>query len=94
MRALDRRRFVPRCEAAAAAGCAVSDPGLLASRIRAVVAASVERVLISVGQAGGPAPMGFDLDHAEQVADMSLHLRQHHAERDLASLGRSLIIRA
>ena len=30
----------------------------------------------------------MDPVHAARVADLTLYLRQHHAERDLAALGR------
>ena len=36
----------------------------------------------------GPAPLALDPVHAARVADLTLYLRQHHAERDLAALGR------
>jgi alkylation response protein AidB-like acyl-CoA dehydrogenase len=66
---------------------------MLALRVRAVVADSVERVLRQVGHALGPAPLAFDEDHARRVADLELYVRQHHAERDLARLG-SVLLRA
>lgn len=60
---------------------------LLALRVRAVVADAVERTIRQVGHALGPAPLAFDEQHARQVADLELYVRQHHAERDLARLG-------
>ena len=63
---------------------------LLALRVRSVVADSVERVLSRVAHALGPAPLAFDPEHAARVADLELYVRQHHAERDLASLGTEL----
>ena len=41
-----------------------------------------------MGHALGPAPLAFDADHAARVADLEIYLRQHHAERDVAALGR------
>lgn len=77
-----------------AAGQAVGDGGLLlAARVRGVVADAVERVLQQVGHALGPAPLAFDADHARRVADLTLYVRQHHAERDLAALGRDVLSR-
>jgi hypothetical protein len=67
------------------AGGAAGD--VLALRVRAVVADTVERVLRQVGHALGPAPLAFDEEHARRVADLELYVRQHHAERDLARLG-------
>lgn len=59
----------------------------LALRVRSVVADAVERTLRQVGHALGPAPLAFDEAHARRVADLELYVRQHHAERDLATLG-------
>ncbi len=61
---------------------------LLASRVRAQAAACAEQVLTTVGHALGPAPLAMDAVHAARVADLTLYVRQHHAERDLAALGR------
>lgn len=68
-----------------------ADGTLLALRARAVVADSVERVLRTVGHALGPAPLAFDPAHAARVADLELYVRQHHGERDLATLGQCLL---
>ena len=62
----------------------------LALRVRAVVAEAAERVLHEVGHASGPAPLAFDEAHAARVADLSIYVRQHHGERDLAALGTDL----
>lgn len=65
-------------------------PQILALRTRAVVAQSVELVLQQVGHALGPSPLAFDDSYAARVADLTLYVRQHHAERDLATLGNEL----
>lgn len=65
----------------------VDDPDLLALRVRSVVAQSVEQVLHTAAHALGPAPLAFDAEHAARVADLELYVRQHHGERDLATLG-------
>ncbi len=65
----------------------VDDPELLAMRARTVVAEAAERVLHQTGRALGPAPLGFDADHAARVADLTIYVRQHHGERDLAAIG-------
>jgi hypothetical protein len=71
------------------AGHASGEAGdLLALRVRAVAADAAERTIRQVGHALGPAPLAFDEDHARRVADLELYVRQHHAERDLARLGR------
>ena len=63
--------------------------GQLALRVRAVVADAAERTLRDAGHALGPAPLAFHEEHARRVADLTLYLRQHHGERDLAELGRT-----
>lgn len=79
------------CHGAAAIDDGTADGGagsLLAGRVRAVVAAAAETVLVHSAHARGPAPLAFDDVHARRVADLELYIRQHHAERDLAALGR------
>jgi hypothetical protein len=74
------------------AGGAAGD--VLALRVRAVVADTVERTIRQVGHALGPAPLAFDEEHARRVADLELYVRQHHAERDLARLGAAVTARS
>ncbi len=64
---------------------------VLAARVRAHVTSVAEQVLTIVGHALGPAPLALDVAHLTRVADLTLYLRQHHAERDLARLG-SLVL--
>jgi alkylation response protein AidB-like acyl-CoA dehydrogenase len=64
---------------------------LLALRVRSVLARTAEETAERVGHALGPAPLAFDEQHARRVADLQLYVRQHHAERDLAALGRGLL---
>jgi alkylation response protein AidB-like acyl-CoA dehydrogenase len=64
---------------------------LLAARVRQVVAGVAEDVLERVGHALGPGPLTADAEHAARVADLGLYLRQHHAERDAAGLGRLVL---
>jgi hypothetical protein len=63
------------------------DGGLLAARVRSVIAGAVETVLLQVGHALGPARLAFDESYARRVADLEIYIRQHHGERDLADLG-------
>lgn len=63
---------------------------LLAARVRAVVEAACVEVLDRVGRATGAGPLGADVGHARRVADLTVYLRQSHAERDLAGTGRAL----
>jgi hypothetical protein len=73
------------------AGTATGRAGeVLAARTRAIVAEAAEDVLRIVGHALGPAPLTFDAAHAARVADLTVYLRQDHAERDVAALGEML----
>lgn len=64
---------------------------LLAARVRHVVAGAAEEVLVRTAHGLGPGPLSREPDHAQRVADLSLYLRQHHAERDAVALGRMLL---
>ncbi|WP_104062960.1 acyl-CoA dehydrogenase family protein [Arthrobacter sp. 4R501] len=59
-----------------------------ALRVRGTVVAAVERVLSLVSRNRGPAPLAFDEPYAKRMADLTLYVRQHHAMRDDAQLGR------
>ncbi len=67
-----------------------TDTELLAQRVRAIVATAAEATLTAVGHALGPRLLAFDEVYARRDADLRLYLAQHHAERDLAALGRRL----
>ena len=58
-----------------------------ALRVRAQIEAAAAEVMTRVGRALGAGPLGHDEAHARRVADLTVYLRQHHAERDLAQLG-------
>ena len=60
---------------------------LRAMRVRGLVEAVATEVMLRVGRALGAGPLGHDEAHARRVADLTVYLRQHHAERDLAELG-------
>jgi alkylation response protein AidB-like acyl-CoA dehydrogenase len=62
-----------------------------AQSVRATVVAAAETVLTRTAHALGPAPLAFDAEHAQRVADLQVFIRQHHAERDLADLGRLVV---
>ncbi|HEY2579024.1 MAG TPA: acyl-CoA dehydrogenase [Streptosporangiaceae bacterium] len=71
-----------------------ADPGDLKSyawartlRVRALVEAVATQVMWRVGRALGAGPLCRDAAHSRRVADLTVYLRQHHAERDLAELG-------
>ncbi len=70
------------------------DGALLAARVRATAFRCAELVLEAAAHGLGPAPLAFDGDHAARAADLHLYVRQHHAERDDASLGRRVLERS
>lgn len=60
---------------------------LLARRTRAIVEYAADESITRTGRALGPGPLCQDGRHAQRVADLSIYIRQSHAERDLAALG-------
>ncbi|PFG44463.1 hypothetical protein ATJ88_3188 [Isoptericola jiangsuensis] len=64
---------------------------VLARRVRTVVAGAVEEVQRRCAHALGPGPLTADERYARRVADLGVYVRQHHAERDEAALGRDLV---
>jgi hypothetical protein len=62
-----------------------------ALRLRAAVEGTVLLVIAAFGNALGAAPLCRDVSLAHRYADLPVFLRQSHAERDLAELGRLLI---
>jgi alkylation response protein AidB-like acyl-CoA dehydrogenase len=64
---------------------------IVTQRVRQVVADTADEILHRVGHALGPAPLTGDEDHARRVADLTVYLRQHHAERDLARQGEQVL---
>ncbi len=95
--AVDAALMTARAGLAAAAaevdaGRAAGTSGVLtAARVRQVVADAVDEVAHRVGHALGPGPLAHEPDHARRVADLALYVRQHHAERDQAALGRLVL---
>ena len=61
---------------------------LLARRARTVVEHAADEAITRTGRALGPGPRCQDGRHAQRVADLTIYIRQSHAERDLAELGR------
>ena len=89
-----RRAVVEAAGVIDAAASSVGDDSnsrLLAKRVRATVARAVDEVISRSGRALGPAPLAHDDTHAKRVADLTLYVRQYHAERDEISLGRALV---
>ena len=72
-----------------------ADPGdlrgegaLRTLRVRALAEATASDVMARTGRALGAGPLSHDEAHSRAVADLTVYLRQHHAERDLARLGK------
>ena len=63
------------------------EAALRSMRVRAAAEDAAAAVLHHVGRALGAGPLGHDRDHARRVTDLTVYLRQHHGERDLADLG-------
>ena len=59
-------------------------------RVRAIVESAAALTLDRVGRALGATPLATDAAHTVAVSDLLVYLRQSHAERDLAALGRHL----
>jgi alkylation response protein AidB-like acyl-CoA dehydrogenase len=60
---------------------------LVARRTRAVVETAVDEAINRTARALGPAPLCQDAQHAKRVADLTIYVRQSHAEKDLERLG-------
>lgn len=56
-------------------------------RVRAITEQACRDVLDRVGRATGAGPLCHDPRHARNVADLTVYIRQHHADRNLAELG-------
>jgi alkylation response protein AidB-like acyl-CoA dehydrogenase len=64
-----------------------------ALRTRALTEAVASDVLARTGRALGAGPLSHDEAHSRAVADLTVYLRQHHAERDLEQLGELIAAR-
>jgi hypothetical protein len=60
---------------------------LRALRVRALADAVAGEVMDRTGRALGAGPLCLDGAHSRRVADLTVYIRQHHAERSLAELG-------
>lgn len=91
--ALGAARAVLREAAAdvAAGGVPEGSEWPYAVRVRDVCAQTVETVLRHADHSMGPAPLTADENYARLVDDVRVYVRQHHAERDQITLGRSLL---
>ncbi|EOD57223.1 acyl-CoA dehydrogenase family protein, partial [Amycolatopsis vancoresmycina] len=67
---------------------------LLAGTCRAAAERTAVEILERALKVTGPTPACRDRRFAQRIADLPVYVRQHHAERDLAALGRDVLGRA
>lgn len=68
-----------------------ADPWHVACTCRAAVEHAVREVLDHAPRLTGAGPLCRDRRFAQRIADLEVYVRQHHAERDLATLGRQIL---
>ncbi|MDT8913150.1 acyl-CoA dehydrogenase family protein [Amycolatopsis sp. PS_44_ISF1] len=68
-----------------------AEPGLLNATCRASVEHTAREVVDRAPRITGPALLCRDRRFAQHLADLQVFIRQHHAERDLAALGRGVL---
>ncbi|WP_326837469.1 acyl-CoA dehydrogenase family protein [Amycolatopsis rhabdoformis] len=76
---------------ASATIAAAPDPWHVASTCRAAAEHAVGEILEHAPRLTGASPLGRDRRFAQRLADLGVYVRQHHAERDLAALGRQVL---
>src|SRR5690606_29592360 len=59
-------------------------------RLRSVVERACHEVLDAAARGMGPGPLCRDREHARRCADLAVFVRQSHADRDWAALGRQV----
>lgn len=69
------------------------DHALTVATVRAAVERVAREVVDRAPRIVGPAPLSRDGDLARALADLTLYVRQHHAERDHAALGGQVVDR-
>ncbi|MCD2146908.1 acyl-CoA dehydrogenase family protein [Gordonia paraffinivorans] len=89
--AVDARLTAGWAQLEAAARQLDAAPHAPAARLAFAVRWSIEQVATGiidrVGRALGPRPLVADPDHAHAVADLTVYIRQSHADADLVTLG-------
>lgn len=85
---LELRGAAAAIDSGAAAGRAGE---LVAARARNAAAAAAELALTESARALGPGPLTAQEEHARRVVDLTVYVRQHHGDRDLARTGTLLI---
>lgn len=90
--ALHRARCALADAATRLAASSAEQAAVVAGHTRRIVRESAEETLERAAHALGPAPLVRDDAHAARVADLTVYLRQEHAERDAAALGRAVVV--
>lgn len=86
------RAVLDRAALAVDDGDAAGDRGAAwALRVRRTVADAAESVISVVSRATGPGPLTGNPAHVRRVESLQVYIRQDHAERDTAALGRTLL---
>ncbi len=78
-------------QAASTVEVETGDHHLLAWTTRAAAERAAWEVLDRVPRITGPAPMCRDPRFAQRLADLQVYVRQHHAEKDLAAIGKAVL---
>jgi hypothetical protein len=68
-----------------------AEHALAVGTCRAAAERVARDVLDLVPRITGPTPLSRDRRFAQRLADLGVYVRQHHAERDLAALGRAVL---
>ncbi|SDK20796.1 Acyl-CoA dehydrogenase [Actinopolyspora mzabensis] len=69
-----------------------TDRAITAGTCRSAAERAACEVLARAPRVTGPGPLSRDAAFTRRLADLEVYVRQHHAERELADLGRSLLL--
>ena len=68
-----------------------TDHAVLAKTCKSAAERAAWEALDRMPRVTGPTPLCRDRRFAQRLADLQVYARQHHAERDLAALGRMVL---
>lgn len=68
-----------------------SEAQALSAVVRHIVESGATEIMERVGRGTGAEPLGHDAAHSRRVADLTVYLRQSHAEADMAALEEHLL---
>ncbi|HKN96499.1 MAG TPA: acyl-CoA dehydrogenase, partial [Pseudonocardiaceae bacterium] len=68
-----------------------ADPGTAVRTAKAAVERAAWDTRDRVPRITGPTPLCRDRWFAQRLADLEVYVRQHHAEKDLATLGEEVL---